>query len=232
MKSRAVMESSIYGCPPCTREVWDWLLMNACFKPYKFKGYTLKEGQQVTTMKTIQECLSWSVGFRKEVYSDRQMKNALKTLTSEGMIRITKVKHGSLISICNYKHVEPKPHPEGVNAALKAEVVGNAPSVLACTEYKNKKEKKNKKERNQEKTPPTPSRQEASTRKPLPYSIWSYLDDEAEHEAKLNAEGWDISMLSREFDESVKAGIIEPPRYPKKAFPAWCAKYTKGNPPR
>ncbi|MCL4678894.1 MAG: hypothetical protein KJ017_09940 [Alphaproteobacteria bacterium] len=65
-----------------------------------------------------------------------------------------------------------------------------------------------------------------------PYSIEVFLDDEALKKARTAAPGWDIYYLMTIYDQAIRKGIREPPDSPTKAFPAWCALYTKGKPPK
>lgn len=65
----------------------------------------------------------------------------------------------------------------------------------------------------------------------LPYDIWSLLNDKGEEQARSNCQGWDLMRLARIFNESVASGKIKRPKYPNKAFPAWCSNYTKGKRP-
>jgi uncharacterized protein YdaU (DUF1376 family) len=57
------------------------------------------------------------------------------------------------------------------------------------------------------------------------------MDDATFQSARTAAPGWDIYYLGRTYDESIRGGERDPPKVPKKAFPAWCAAYTKGKPP-
>lgn len=61
------------------------------------------------------------------------------------------------------------------------------------------------------------------------FHIEPFLNDDAIMEARLKAPGWDIYALMRVYDEGIPTRGI--PKHPAKAFPVWCGKYTKGNPP-
>lgn len=62
------------------------------------------------------------------------------------------------------------------------------------------------------------------------YRVENHLSDDAWLDARAHAPGWDIHHLASIYNEGVGNGR-DPPRYPNKAFPAWCKKYTKGLPP-
>jgi len=63
------------------------------------------------------------------------------------------------------------------------------------------------------------------------FSVEHFLDDNSRQRAKENAPGWDVHFLMRIYDEGVNSGDRERPRQPAAAFPAWCARYTKGKKP-
>lgn len=64
------------------------------------------------------------------------------------------------------------------------------------------------------------------------FSIFDVMTEEGEREARRAAPGWDLRHLCGIFDGKVRAGTFTAPNDPDTAFPAWCAKYTKGKPPR
>lgn len=62
-------------------------------------------------------------------------------------------------------------------------------------------------------------------------SIMHQLDDKNLQKAKESAKGWDIYHLAGIYAEGINSGKREAPNSVKAAFPAWCAKYTKGKAP-
>jgi len=46
------------------------------------------------------------------------------------------------------------------------------------------------------------------------------------------AKGWDIEHLAKVYVDGINSGSREAPRSIPKAFPKWCEKYTKGEPPK
>jgi hypothetical protein len=63
------------------------------------------------------------------------------------------------------------------------------------------------------------------------YNVEFYLDDDARIKARRAAPGWDIYRLMKIYNQGIKDGLRKPPDFPEKAFPVWCARYTKGRPP-
>lgn len=63
------------------------------------------------------------------------------------------------------------------------------------------------------------------------YRVEPFLDDNALDNARAQAPGWNLQNLMAIYDSGINDGSREPPKYPKKAFPAWCNSYTKGRRP-
>lgn len=63
----------------------------------------------------------------------------------------------------------------------------------------------------------------------ISWRIGDFISERGLEKAKKNAPGWDIYHLMGIYDEGVEARGI--PAKPDIAFPAWCAKYTKGKSP-
>lgn len=70
-------------------------------------------------------------------------------------------------------------------------------------------------------------RDEVKEKKGMGYKILLLLSDKGLEAARKAADGWDIYKLG----EIYQNNFHEPPDYPDRAFPAWCAKYTKGAKP-
>lgn len=145
IKARQIQESTIQRKPPYVREIWDWLLMKANHSDKKYKGYEVKRGQLFRTYRDIREGLAWSVGYRKEMYSDNQMKKAMKTLREELMIDSTKELGGVLITILNYDlYQDPKNYErtnERTNERTKVEPCCNRGGTDNNKNVKNEKKK-------------------------------------------------------------------------------------------
>lgn len=117
IKARTIMHSAIMKAPPCTRELWDYLLLNACFTTRKVNGIILSRGQLHTSINEIINALSWQIGYRRESYSRDQMKTSLKTLRTRLMITLTKTPAGMLITICNYDYYQDPKNYETTSEA-------------------------------------------------------------------------------------------------------------------
>ncbi|MCP3941081.1 MAG: hypothetical protein GY710_06315 [Desulfobacteraceae bacterium] len=103
IKAKCIEKSKIASAPPCTRETWNWLLLNANFKDSTGKsGHTVKRGQIFCRYKDILEGLTWFVGFKATTYSTSQMKATMKYLRDELMVTTRKHRQGVMITICNY----------------------------------------------------------------------------------------------------------------------------------
>lgn len=63
------------------------------------------------------------------------------------------------------------------------------------------------------------------------FDVAVFMTDQSYAEARANADGWDIYRLMEIYNAGVRDGTRERPKAPAKAFPAWCAKYTKGKRP-
>jgi len=109
IKPRAIQKSGIMRQPPQTREIWDYLCMNANHSDQVYNGNLVKRGQLFRNYKDIREALCWYVGWRKEMYSENQMKKAMKFLRDARMIDTEKELGGVRITICKYnRYQNPK----------------------------------------------------------------------------------------------------------------------------
>ena len=106
IKSRGVKVSWIAHAAPVVRETWDYLLREASYLDRKYHGYEIKRGQLFINYKQVREDLHWMVGYRKQLYSENQMKHCMKLLTNNGMIKLANQPRGVVITICNYDHYQ------------------------------------------------------------------------------------------------------------------------------
>lgn len=109
------MQSAIMKAPPCTRELWDYLLLTACYTARKENGIILKRGQVKVSLEEIITDLSWYVGFRKMCYTKDQLKAAMRTLRKALMITSMKTPTGMVITICNYDYYQNPKNYENTN---------------------------------------------------------------------------------------------------------------------
>ncbi len=122
--SRKILNSGIFNKPHLYIKVWIYLLTKAQYKDYK----DLKRGQLWTSIPEIQEACSYTVGYRKETPSYKQVRDVIEWLRSESngayegsydgqtkvtMIGTTKGTHGLLVTIHNYSVYQDSKNYEG-----------------------------------------------------------------------------------------------------------------------
>jgi len=146
LKPRTIKDSWISHAAPVVREVWDWLIMNANYKDVKYNGFTVERGQVFCSYQEVRECLSWFVGYRKEMYSENQMKHAMKQLSNNGMIKPTKQPRGMLITICNYSKYQDSKNYESTSESTVDQPMSE-PSINQSSLSISKEVKEVKKER-------------------------------------------------------------------------------------
>ena len=121
LKPRCIKDSWISKAPPVVRETWEWLLLNANHATVRYGGYSLNRGQLFCSYKDIREGLCWYIGYRKQMYSEDQMKHGMKTLMNNDMITSTKAPRGNIITICNYSRYQDPENYESTGRRIKAE---------------------------------------------------------------------------------------------------------------
>jgi len=128
--------------PPLYLKLWTWMLIKANFKDDK----KLKRGQLFTTIEGMRDAMTYSVGYRKNRPTTKQIRGVYDFLTRGTMTGITKVTGGMVITILNYdKYQNPKNY-EGHNEGHDDfQTRGTASS-------KDKKDKKNDKNRKKDKS--------------------------------------------------------------------------------
>lgn len=139
--SKKILESDIFKKPPLYLKVWIYLLSRAQWQDYR----GLKRGQLWTSIPEIQEACSYSIGYRKEVPTIKQVRGALDWLRKpdEGnangsMIGTTKGTHGLLVTICNYSLYQDFNNYEGHSEGHNEKTM----KVRTRAEYKEINEKK------------------------------------------------------------------------------------------
>lgn len=95
-------DRKIMDMPPHFREVYYYLLRRAAPAPVSDGKYSLDRGQCIVSAEEVLRELSWLQGFKRMRYTDSQYKNAMNSLTREGMIFRKKVSRGSLVTIADY----------------------------------------------------------------------------------------------------------------------------------
>lgn len=129
LKARCIQEASIAHAPPHVREIWDWLIMKASYRPRP--GDSLERGQLLTSYEEIRNGLSWRVGYRVERYSKWDCEKAMKYLTKEGMITTAKTTRGFVITICKYGYYQnPDNYESHSENHTKATREPQTPSII------------------------------------------------------------------------------------------------------
>jgi len=82
LKSTQIQKSKIAHQPPHYREIWDLLIRDSAHN-----GKKEKRGQCLKSYKDIQDDLHWMVGYRKMVYDINSIKNAIRWLKKNRMIK-------------------------------------------------------------------------------------------------------------------------------------------------
>ncbi len=117
LQPRKFDESESSNFPPCTREVWLYLLRNV---NHKDNG-KLSRGVGFFSISGIRDVLCWYVGFCKKTYSKDQVVKALRRLRDSTMIATTKTTRGFIVTICNYDfYQDPKNYEDTNDGTMKA----------------------------------------------------------------------------------------------------------------
>jgi len=111
--ARKLWDSNIKHKPPHFRELWIWLLGKVNHKDNYCDNILIKRGQTLTSIKEIQEELSWYVGYRKQKYKKYQIAKGIRRLCEENMIVTTKATRGLFITVCNYDYYQSPKNYEG-----------------------------------------------------------------------------------------------------------------------
>jgi hypothetical protein len=109
LMARKIGTSDLMEAPPLWSKLWLWMLSRAT---YKDTG-NLKRGQFITTIKEMQEAMSYRVGYRKESPTKKQIRRAYEGFVEGTMIVTTKVTRGMIITILNYNKYQTARNYEG-----------------------------------------------------------------------------------------------------------------------
>jgi len=112
---RAIDDSPIFGLPPCTRELFLYILRKVNHAPYE----GLKRGQGHFTYSTIINDLSWRSGYRKEHYTKKQIADGIRRLKNASMVETMKVTRGIVVTACNYDFYQDPSNYGGNNGGNK-----------------------------------------------------------------------------------------------------------------
>lgn len=145
LQPRIIKDSEMSHLAPCVREVLSTLLREVKYKDTD----KLKKGQCFIRMDDLREILHWYVGFRKMMYSRRQIEGAMNVLRERGTIVTTKVTHGMVVTICKYDYYQDPNNYEGDDEGA-TKVIANVQRRSKGGDNNIKKEKKEKKVKKEE----------------------------------------------------------------------------------
>lgn len=151
LKPRIIQDSDISDCSPCVRETWDYLIREANHEDYKNGKFEIKRGQLFRTYDEILNALSWNVGWRKETYTENQMKQAMKNLREHGRITTQKKPGGVLITICKYSFYQNPKNYEQTKEEPTEQTIEKPSTNHRQTSHNYKNEKNVKNEKNNSK---------------------------------------------------------------------------------
>lgn len=134
--ARSVNKSEVAKMPPCTRELWVYLLRMV---NYADNG-RIKRGQGFFSLEQIQTDLEWWVGYRRETYSKPDLTKALRRLREGNMIETAKEVRGLIITVCKYDHYQDPENYEGNTKATRRKEYRSTPVLTISEEEKKKKE--------------------------------------------------------------------------------------------
>lgn len=106
LKARCIQNAEISCAPPHIREIWDWLIKEACHSDKTVMGTQLCRGQLFTSYQEIRDGLAWKVGYRTERYSKNDCETAMNYLKKHTMINTTKTTRGMIVTICKYDYYQ------------------------------------------------------------------------------------------------------------------------------
>ncbi len=139
LQPRKVDESQIMHEPPCTRELWFYILRKVNHADSDIPE--IKRGQGFFRYADIMDDLCWYVGYRKQTYSKTQIAKSLRRLREGNMVATAKTTRGVLVTVLNYDfYQDPKNYEgnsEGNTKATRRQQCDNT------INKKNKEEKNN-----------------------------------------------------------------------------------------
>ena len=108
--ARKTIGSEVMDKPPMYMKMWLWML-NMANHASGYKG--LKRGQFFTTKSNIKDAMSWYVGYRKHIPTDREIRSPYEWFMKVNMISTAKVTQGRIITILNYNTYQNPNNYEG-----------------------------------------------------------------------------------------------------------------------
>jgi hypothetical protein len=135
--ARKLLKNELMDKPPLYMKLWIWMLTQANYKDHG----NLKRGQFFTSLKEMQEAMSYKIGYRLMKPTIKEIRGVTKVLTKGNMVVTTKVTHGMIITILNYDYYQNIKNYEGHNE-------GHNEGHLEGTILRKKEIKKEKKNTN------------------------------------------------------------------------------------
>jgi len=100
--ARKLQESVIMDKPPLYIKLWNWILLQACFKDHG----DLRRGQFFTSLRDMQKAMAYKVGYRTVKPTIKEIRGVMKFLTKSSMVVTMKVTHGMIVTVCNYDYYQ------------------------------------------------------------------------------------------------------------------------------
>jgi hypothetical protein len=99
---RKVIENGIMNKPPLHFKLWIWMLCQA--KHHNSDG--LSKGQFKTSIKEMQDAMSYYIGYRKIVPTIKEIRGAYEGFAKDGMAGISKGRLKMVITIINFNKLQ------------------------------------------------------------------------------------------------------------------------------
>lgn len=100
--ARKVLESELMNKPPHYLKLWVWMLCRAFWRD----GVKLSRGQFMTSIREMQEALTYHIGARVVKPTADEIRGAYGHLIAKGTITVAKTTRGMVITICNYEYYQ------------------------------------------------------------------------------------------------------------------------------
>jgi ABC-type antimicrobial peptide transport system permease subunit len=231
---------------------WEWysnvnvrllfihLLLITNYEDSKFEGMLIKRGQAVIGLLELAKSTSLSV---------QQIRTALNKLKSTNEITIKSTNKFSIVTLVNYSLYQCKEDEDNNqnnkqdNKQITNKQQTNNKQITTSKELQELQEEKEFKEtsevfkKNLNQTEVSEVEEEYIDCKNLVKEIGGVhvldlLSEDGRKKVEAYCPQWDITKLACAFAKNIREEKIDFPRNINTAFPAWCLKYTKGEPPK
>lgn len=96
--ARKMFEGNLMDKPDLWVKLWLWMIFKANFKDHG----KLKRGQLLTSIKEMQDAVSYKVGYRKKRPTVGQIRSAYEAFTNNNMVSVAKTTRGMIVTVLNY----------------------------------------------------------------------------------------------------------------------------------